>query len=367
MLVPYTPAVASQNANMQALAQSAVDSANQGYVNSQINAQARLVGIMSTTYVEKTGTTACSGFDTTAFDNALCDVTNGNGALSGVAARRDQLGADIVAMLIDDNAFCGLGWVNSAANRAFSITSHTCITNLSFQHEIGHNFGALHDPYVEPSNNPFAYGHGKVNNVAGNRFRTVMAYNNQCADAGTSCTRVNYFSNPNVNYNGTATGDTTTRNNARVHNERIATVAAFRAAVAGSSPLAAAVLPASRSVQVGTPATAFATIINTGAAATGCNIAPGASVPATFSFQTTNSSNQLTGSPNTAVSIPQNGSQSFVFAFTPTSAMTPTNVPLTFACTGVSAAPSVVGLNTILLSFSTTPSIRFSSAFNSGC
>ena len=48
----------------------------------------------------------------------------------------------------------------------------------------------------------------------------------------------------------------------------------FRGAVAAPT-IVAAVLPASRSVSVGTPATAFATIINTGPdTATSCRIVP---------------------------------------------------------------------------------------------
>ncbi|MDE2180253.1 MAG: S8 family serine peptidase, partial [candidate division NC10 bacterium] len=116
---------------------------------------------------------------------------------------------------------------------------------------------------------------------------------------------------------------------------------------AGATPtLAAAVLPASRSVQVGAPATALATIINLGPGlATGCGLTPAMSLPATFSYQTTDpSTNALTGSPNTPVDIAPSAAQSFVFALTPTSPIAPTDVPLSFACTNTAPAPSVIGL-----------------------
>jgi hypothetical protein len=120
-------------------------------------------------------------------------------------------------------------------------------------------------------------------------------------------------------------------------------------------PLVAAVQPSSRSVQVGAPATAFATIINTGTStATGCQIAPGTTLPASFAFQTTNpATNAVTGTINTPVDIPANAAQSFVVAFTPTAAIPPTDVPLNFFCANATAAPVVSGINTLLLSAST--------------
>jgi hypothetical protein len=125
----------------------------------------------------------------------------------------------------------------------------------------------------------------------------------------------------------------------------------------GTAALLAAVLPASRSVPVGIPATAFATIINTGpGTATSCTITPATSVPASFVFQTTNpATNQVTGTANTAVDIPQGAAQSFVIAFTPTAAFAPTDVGFNFACANAAPAPTTSGLNTLLLSGSSTP------------
>jgi hypothetical protein len=124
-----------------------------------------------------------------------------------------------------------------------------------------------------------------------------------------------------------------------------------------ATSLAAAVLPTERTGLVGGIAvTAFATILNTGAAtALGCALAPFTPIAATFLYQTTNALNQLTGTPNTPVAIPPGQGQSFVFAFTPTAPIAPTEVQLSFACTNSSPAPITSGVNTFRLRATTDP------------
>jgi hypothetical protein len=124
-----------------------------------------------------------------------------------------------------------------------------------------------------------------------------------------------------------------------------------------SIQLMAAVLPSSRSVQIGSPATAFATIINTDlTTATGCTISPVTTIPATFTYQTTNpATNQVTGSGNTPADIPAGAAQSFVFALTPTAPMAPTDLQLSFDCANTDPAPIIPGLNTFLFSASASP------------
>jgi hypothetical protein len=125
---------------------------------------------------------------------------------------------------------------------------------------------------------------------------------------------------------------------------------------APAATIFSSVLPASRSVVVGSPATIFATIVNAGAAmVTDCRIALATNVPAALSYQTTNPiTNALIGQPNTPVSIAAGAAQSFLVALTPTSAIPPTDVRLIFHCNG-GTAPVSVGLNTILLSASPAP------------
>jgi len=126
---------------------------------------------------------------------------------------------------------------------------------------------------------------------------------------------------------------------------------------ASTSALLAAVLPSSRSVQVGNQATAFAVILNNGpTAANGCGIAPVTSVPANFSFQTTDpNTNTLTGTPNTRVSIPAGGFQTFLMTFAANAPYPPTNVQIGYDCTGIDAVASIVGVNTLLLTFDANP------------
>jgi virginiamycin B lyase len=122
--------------------------------------------------------------------------------------------------------------------------------------------------------------------------------------------------------------------------------------------LVSALLPTSRSVQVGTAATFFGTMINasTDTAGANCTVAPTTNVPANFSFQTTDpATNATAGTPNTPVTIQPGAAQSFVLAFTPSAAFIPTDIAFSFTCTNANAAASNKGLNTLLLSASTTP------------
>jgi virginiamycin B lyase len=125
------------------------------------------------------------------------------------------------------------------------------------------------------------------------------------------------------------------------------------------SATVASVLPASRSVQVGKSATVFASIIAT-TAMDGCGIAPVVPVSGTFSYQTTNpATNQLSGTPNTRVSIPAGGLQTYVIAYKANGSYPSADVQFGYDCigssTGFPAAVKIVGVNTVRLTFSPTP------------
>jgi hypothetical protein len=132
-------------------------------------------------------------------------------------------------------------------------------------------------------------------------------------------------------------------------------------APAGPAPstAVASVLPGGRSVEVGTTATVFASMINTSASAlSGCQVALPGSAPAGLSmaYQTTDpTTNALTGSPNTPVAIGGNGTQTFVLSFTSSGAVTADDLALQFSCSGQAAVTSINGLNTVDLLFSSTP------------
>lgn len=131
---------------------------------------------------------------------------------------------------------------------------------------------------------------------------------------------------------------------------------ALAAALAAPPPaLAAAVLPVSRAVQVGTPATAFATIINLGPGpAEGCGLALPDGLAWPFTWQITDAQNLPVGPPGTPVDLAAGDSQSFVFAVTPTIAGTH-DLAVRFDCVTTEPAPAVTGLDTLLLVASDEP------------
>ena len=114
-------------------------------------------------------------------------------------------------------------------------------------------------------------------------------------------------------------------------------------------PLVAAVLPASRSVKVGTPATAFVSIVNSGVftvepSATAsvslgvegvtCGVTQLTGAPTPFTFQPTDPATNLPiGTPNTPVNIAGGATQSFVISLTPAEEISPTDIEFGFNCT----------------------------------
>jgi peptidyl-Asp metalloendopeptidase len=211
VLVAYTPSARTAVADIVGTVQLAVAEANQSYLNSGVNIKLRLVDSFELSYVE-------SG---RSFETILSDFA----ANQTVNSRRDSSNADLSAMIINQADFCGLAnAIRAGASTAFAVVHYDCATGYySFAHELGHLQGARHDPANDPTASPFPYGHGLQHLTPVPAWRTIMAY-----DCTGGCSRLQYWSNPNVMYNGTPMGSAALNDNARVLNETATAVAAFR-------------------------------------------------------------------------------------------------------------------------------------------
>ena len=194
LLVVYTAAAASAwgNATLESMVQSAVQSANQAYVNSQVGVTLNLVGLRQVAMSE-------SGSGMQATLNAL--KSNGE-----VRSLRDSLAADMVVLVSQDSDWCGyanltISTVNGVSNTdAYAVAKSSCLSNQALAHEVGHLQGLDHDRASSTGTSafyPYAYGY-RMCTTGG--FRDVMAY--PCSGA----TLILQFSNPSVYYNGYATG-----------------------------------------------------------------------------------------------------------------------------------------------------------------
>jgi hypothetical protein len=263
VLVVYTPGArdywAGGTAQIEAEIQLAVSETNSSYENSGIVQRLNLVHMAETNYTE--------GSD---FTDALYDVTDPNdGLMDEVHTLRDTYCADEVVLIVGGNpTFCGVAWLMNYVSagfesHAFAVVHRVCATGYySFGHELGHNMGAQHDWYVNTATTPYPYSHGYVNTVG--RWRTVMAYNTECSAGGFYCTRIPYFSNPDVTYGGAPTGvpegQYHAADNRKTFSNTAYTVANFRQSCSGAPPDAAVLISPSGTTSDATPAYSWTSV-----------------------------------------------------------------------------------------------------------
>lgn len=213
-----------------------VENANQVYINSDVTPQRlRIVHLSEVDYAE-------SKSSTTDLDR-LSDPADT--FVDGVHALRDQHGADLVSMIVQELVSpgnCGRAHIMETVstafeNSGFSVVRRFCATSqFSFVHELGHNMSARHEWDADDTNNlPFAFNHAHNNTsptAPATPWRTLMHRG--------SGTRIAWFSNPDLNYPiggdplGVADGDEPTDNH-RALNETALTIANLRCSSPGAA------------------------------------------------------------------------------------------------------------------------------------
>lgn len=199
VLVAWSPeaeAAVGGKIQMEALVALAIVETNTSYENSGLNQRIQLAHGMQTNPGD-----ALNDFG--ADLNALSNL--GDGRFDNVDHARNVYAADAVALLIQNGGSCGLGYVGSSAQYAFTVTHQSCATGyFSFGHELGHNVGAHHDWFVNDGTTGVEAPYNKGFVYVEDRWRTIMAYNTLCASSapGNGCTRLPYWSNPEENYGG---------------------------------------------------------------------------------------------------------------------------------------------------------------------
>ena len=238
-----------------------VDFTNEAYVNSQIDAQVRLVKTVLVNYTDansnKTALQELTGFE------APRTRTTPAAAFSQLRAARDQYGADLVSLVrrfnTPENDGCGIAWLNGGGRTGvdtsdeffgYSVVSdgrdagedgktYFC-RDETLAHELGHNMGAAHDRDTSDGDDNvlqdneygvYDYAFGYKTSAATGNFYTVMAY----GESGQ--TRYRVFSNPRITYcGGLACGVTNSADNARALTQTIPVIALFRGTVVPTPP-----------------------------------------------------------------------------------------------------------------------------------
>ena len=215
MIIFYTPEARDHEggtAEIEAAIELFVAETNQAYADSGVLQRLNLVRQEELDYFEAGDLREDFGRFTDPLDGHVDDVYT----------LRDAYAADLMHLVTlrdteSEGDPCGLAVSVVSAGSVqdtSSVTSVDCGA-MTFAHELGHNMGLKHDRYTEHGGNnlPYPYSVGYVNQRAfdsrapeSSRWRTVMAYNDQCDNAGFHCTQLFRFSNPDQTYSGDPLG-----------------------------------------------------------------------------------------------------------------------------------------------------------------
>lgn len=215
VLVYYTQALEDQyGINTEVIIQANLDLAKDAYIdsNTEINLQIAILKKVP-----------AGSLLSSADPSDLNDLLNKLSTDGLVRHERQVYNADAVTVFskYSDGSGCGLGSIPTDTTSTFvgaysavhikpvSLGGYYC-SDLSFAHELGHNFGCFHDD--DHVNNgipmyPYAYGHDIAN-----EFGTIMSYDGP---------EISLFSNPNITDTNSnlAIGDAATADNARTIRE----------------------------------------------------------------------------------------------------------------------------------------------------
>ena len=215
VLVAYTRRARAETGNVDALIRLAIDQMNRVYANSRVDARVRLVHRYQTEYVPQ--------------GDMYATLTNlqapADGQLDEVHAVRDRYGADLVVLLTgrDSRRWCWYAYSGQRPAWGFSVVAQNCIGNYSFTRALASNQAAGQNPESR-ENRRFPYGHALCNDPG--NWRTIMSRN-----PDRRCPAIQpYFSNPEVSFMGTPTGDPEVRDNARVLRQTAHLVSSYRQA-----------------------------------------------------------------------------------------------------------------------------------------
>ncbi|MEM8929386.1 MAG: M12 family metallo-peptidase [Bacteroidota bacterium] len=242
VLVLYTPeTLTTLGSNPEASIQQVINLQNEIFRNSRVFGRVRLAGTMEifdpTNDLETLGTTL----------SIRNWIRNSLGTdVYRIKENREDFNADIVSIWVQLNGMnsfgsaaqdvlspniCSQNLRESAHDNFFNVIIAAKAANrFHFAHELGHNLALSHDAQAGPPNAPtYSTGQGYILSALSPDKRTIMAYATGCQEFAPpssaknwdDCERIPHYSNPNVNFSGFPTGNTTNANAAGVLKESL--------------------------------------------------------------------------------------------------------------------------------------------------